>query len=53
MEQMIVRDAEEGGYRAKGPALPGCATRGETMDELFANVHEAIEGWLAVVDSNA
>lgn len=44
----IVHEAEEGGYWAEVPALPGCATQGETMDELMANLHEAIEGWLSV-----
>jgi predicted RNase H-like HicB family nuclease len=30
------------------PAIPGCATQGETMDELMSNLHEAIEGCLSV-----
>jgi predicted RNase H-like HicB family nuclease len=29
------------------PAIPGCATQGETMDELLRNLHEAIEDCLA------
>ena len=45
--KVVVHDAEEGGYWAEVPALPGCATQGETMEELMANVHEAIAGWLA------
>ena len=40
--------AEEGGYWATVPALPGCATEGETMEELTANLRDAIEGWLGV-----
>lgn len=44
----IVHDAEEGGYWAEVPAIPGCATQGETMDELLANLREAIEGCLSV-----
>ncbi|HEX5281345.1 MAG TPA: type II toxin-antitoxin system HicB family antitoxin [Micropepsaceae bacterium] len=44
----IVHDAEEGGFWAEVPAIPGCVTQGETMDELIANLHEAIEGCLAV-----
>ena len=31
---------------AEVPALPGCVSQGETMDDLQANIHEAIEGWL-------
>ena len=42
----VVHKAEEGGFWAKVPALPGCATQGETMDELRANLREAIEAWL-------
>jgi len=44
----IVHEAEEGGYWAEVPALPGCVTQGETIDEVTANLREAIEGWLAV-----
>ncbi len=42
--KVVVHEAEEGGYWAEVPAIPGCATQGETMEELMANVHEAIEG---------
>ena len=44
----IIHQAEEGGFWAEVPALPGCTTQGETMDELNANLREAIQGWLAV-----
>ena len=44
----IIHEAEEGGYWAEVPAIPGCATEGETMDELVANLHEAITGCLSV-----
>lgn len=43
----IIHEAEEGGYWAEVPSLPGCVTQGETMEELNANLREAIEGWLA------
>jgi len=46
--KVVVHEAEEGGYWAEVPAIPGCATQGETMDELVRNLHEAIEGCLAV-----
>ena len=39
---------EDGGYWAEVPAIPGCATQGNTMEELRANLREAIEGCLAV-----
>ncbi len=44
----VVHEAEEGGFWAEVPALPGCATQGETLDELRANLLEAIEGCLSV-----
>jgi predicted RNase H-like HicB family nuclease len=49
----IIHKAEEGGYWAEVPALPGCTTQGETMGELNANLREAIEGWLSVDEEQA
>jgi predicted RNase H-like HicB family nuclease len=46
--KVVVHEAEEGGFWAEVPAIPGCATQGETMDELLRNLREAIEGCLAV-----
>ncbi len=44
----IVRpEPDVGGYSASIPALPGCHTQGETLDEVRANLREAAEGWLA------
>jgi predicted RNase H-like HicB family nuclease len=42
----VVHEAEEGGFWAEVPALPGCVSQGDTMDELVANVGEAIQAWL-------
>lgn len=45
----VVRpEPETGGYSASIPALPGCHTQGETLDEVRTNLREAAEGWLAV-----
>ncbi|HNQ89642.1 MAG TPA: type II toxin-antitoxin system HicB family antitoxin [Verrucomicrobiota bacterium] len=44
----IIHEAEEGGYWAEVPALPGCVTQGETMQEVTANLRQAVEGWLSV-----
>jgi predicted RNase H-like HicB family nuclease len=44
--KVIVHEAEEGGFWAEVPAIPGCATQGETFEELEANLREAIEGCL-------
>jgi len=46
--KVVVHEAEEGGYWAEVPAIPGCASEGETVEELLKNVHEAIEGCLSV-----
>jgi len=46
--KVIVHEAEEGGFWAEVPAIPGCASQGETIEELLANLHEAIEGCLSV-----
>jgi len=43
-----VHEAEEGGYWAEVPAIPGCATQGETFEELLQNLYEAVEGCLSV-----
>ncbi len=42
----IVHPAEEGGFWAEVPAMPGCVTQGETLDEIRENLKEAIVGWL-------
>jgi predicted RNase H-like HicB family nuclease len=46
--KVVVHEAEEGGYWAEVPAIPGCAKQGETTEELTANLHEAIEACLDV-----
>jgi len=46
--RVVVHEAEEGGYWAEVPALPGCVTQGETFEELLSNLYEAVEGCLAV-----
>jgi predicted RNase H-like HicB family nuclease len=44
----IVHEAEEGGFWAEVPAVPGCSTQGDSIDELKLNIKEAIEGCLSV-----
>jgi len=39
---VLIHDAEGGGFWAEVPELPGCASQGETLDELELNVREAI-----------
>ncbi len=47
----IVHVAEECGFWAEVPALPGCVTEGDSMEEVMANLKDAIEGWLIVAES--
>jgi predicted RNase H-like HicB family nuclease len=45
---VVIHKAEEGGYWAEIPAIPGCATQGETFEELLSNIYEAVEACLSV-----
>jgi predicted RNase H-like HicB family nuclease len=49
----IIHPAAEGGYWAEVPALPGCITEGDSMEEVMANLKDAIEGWLEVANSRS
>ena len=51
--KVIVHEDEEGGYGAEVPAIPGCATQRQALDEFLSNVHEAVEGCLSVDVSDA
>ena len=44
----IIHDAEEGGFWAEVPAIPGCVSQGDSMEDLLANLREAIEGCLSI-----
>ncbi len=46
--KILIHPAEEGGFWAEVPALPGCVSEGDTLEETLANVREAAEGWLEV-----
>ena len=46
--KIIIHEAEEGGYWAEVPAIPGCMTQAETMKDLIENLYDAIEGCLSV-----
>lgn len=45
----VIHEDPEGGFWAEVPALPGCYSQGETMDDLLVNVREAIAGVLEVM----
>ncbi len=40
---------DEGGYTVKVPALPGCISEGETIEEALGNIQDAMQGYLAVL----
>jgi len=46
--KIIIHNAEEGGYWAEVPAIPGCMTQGETMQDLIENLYDAVGGCLSV-----
>jgi predicted RNase H-like HicB family nuclease len=46
---VVIHEDPEGGFWAEVPALPGCYSQGETVDELQHNIREAIAGVLEVL----
>lgn len=50
--KVVIHTAEEGGFWAEVPAIPGCATQGDTFEELLQNIYEAVEGCLSVDDED-
>jgi predicted RNase H-like HicB family nuclease len=51
--QMHIEQDEAGYFVIEVPALPGCLSQGKTKDEAIRNIHEAIEGWLEVMNSKS
>ena len=49
--RVIIEQDEKGYYIADVPAFPGCLSQGKTREEAIANIKEAIEGWLEVMES--
>lgn len=50
--KIIVHTAEEGGFWAEVPSIPGCATQGDTFEELLQNIYEAVEGCLSINEAD-
>ncbi len=46
---VIIHEDAAGGFWGEVPALPGCYSQGETLDELRQNIREAIAGVLEVL----
>ena len=51
--RVVIEKDETGYYVAEVPALPGCVSQGKTLEEAKANIKEAIEGWLEVMNERA
>ena len=50
--KVVIHTAEEGGFWAEIPAIPGCATQGDSFEELLQNIYEAVEGCLSVDEAD-
>jgi predicted RNase H-like HicB family nuclease len=50
--KIVLEPSEDGGYTAYVPALPGCISEGETIEEATANLREAIDLYLEPVDDD-
>ncbi|MCH7500724.1 MAG: type II toxin-antitoxin system HicB family antitoxin [Nitrospinae bacterium] len=48
---ILIEQDENGFFVAEVPALPGCLSQGKTEEEALANIKEAVEGWLEVMES--
>lgn len=46
--KVVIREEEEGGFWAEVPAIPGCATQGDTFEDLLSNIYEAVEGCMSI-----
>lgn len=40
---LLTPDLDDGGYTVTVPALPGCLSEGDTVEEALANAREAID----------
>lgn len=50
--KVVIHTAEEGGFWAEVPSIPGCATQGDTFEELLQNIYEAVEGCLSINEAD-
>ena len=50
--QVVLEPSDEGGYTVYVPALPGCISEGDNVDEALENIQEAIELYLEPVETD-
>ena len=49
--RVIIEKGEDSGFVAHCPAIPGCHSQGQTIEEVIENIKDAIKGCLSVLDS--
>ena len=49
---VLIPEPEAGGYSTLVPALPGCVTQGETVNEAVSMAEDAIVGWIVVAEKH-
>lgn len=49
----VFEPQKDGGYTAYIPALPGCISEGDTLQEARRNIHDALEGYLLVANRHS
>lgn len=47
---VVIEPQEPSGYFVSVPALPGCFSQGETVEEAFEMIKDAIDGYLSVAE---
>lgn len=50
---VVTPDPEDGGFNVSCPALPGCHSQGETLEEALENIRDAIEGCIEALNERA
>ena len=48
--KVVISEGEDGWYVVECPSIPGCVSQGKTVDEALANIKDAIQGCLDVLN---
>lgn len=48
--KVLISEGEDGWLMVECPSIPGCISQGKTVEEALANIKEAIEGCLEVME---
>ena len=52
MRQVIISRGEDNYWVAECSSLPGCISQGRTKEDAIANIKEAIEGYIAILEED-